>query len=206
MKKLVIALSALIAIAFLTASCETTLREQKASLDPPKTGKTNAAVSKTTLDVIIGGPFVFVQGANCGSQPPPCLAVWAPRVKGHTLIIGLAAQAQYKQFDAGDYDFTSGIHASGTTTIVTPVQNASIYSVSTKAQSIGASPKKKPFATLILPVPREFVSWNAYPMTISSTGSSTAARTTDNLATLTILRYDYQQGDSPEVKTGVETF
>jgi hypothetical protein len=206
MKNLVILLPSLATMAFLFASCGNTHPAQKPSSDPGNSEKPSAVVSKPTLDFIVGGPFVFVQGASCGSQPPPCLAVWAPKVKGHTSIIGLAAQVQYKQFDTGDYDFTSGLHPSATTTLVTPVQSASIYSVSTQAQKMASSPKKKPFATLILPTPREIVSWNADPMTISANGSLTSAKATDNLATLTILRYDYQEGDALEVKTGTQTF
>jgi hypothetical protein len=206
MRKLLILMSSLAMIGFLFASCGSTPPAQTATRAPSKSQQPFAAVSKPTLDIIVGGPFVFVQGASCGSQPSPCLAVWAPKVKGHTSIIGLAAQVQYKPFDAGDYDFTTGVHPSAMTTLVTPVQNASIYSVSSKAQKIASNPKKKPFATLILPVPREIVSWNADPMTISSSGSPISAKTTDNLATLTILRYDYQEGDAPEVKAGGATF
>jgi len=206
MRKLVILLSGLATMAFLFASYGNTPPAQKTSADSGNSRKPSVAISKPTLDIIVGGPFVFVQGASCGSQPPPCLAVWAPKVKGHTSIIGLAAQVQYKQFDTGVYDFTSGLHPSATTILVAPVQNASIYSASTTAQKIASSPKKKPFATLILPTPREIVSWNADPMTISSNGSPTSAKATDNLATLTILRYDYQEADALEVKAGTQTF
>lgn len=205
MRKVLILMSSL-AIAFWFASCGSTLPAQTTAADLGKSQQPSAAVSKATLNIIVGGPFVFVQGAPCGSQPPPCLAVWAPKVKGHTSIIGLAAQVQFQQFDTGDYDFTTGVRSSPTTTLVTPVQNASIYSASSTKQKIAATPKKKPFVTLTLPTPREIVSWNADPMTISSKGSAAPAQATDNLATLTILRYDYQESDALEVKIATQTF
>lgn len=206
MKNVANVFSALMMTTFLVTSCGNKSSAEKTPPDAGKNEKNATVVPKPTLDIIVGGPFAFVQGTSCGSQPPPCLAVWAPKVKGHTSIVGLAAEVQYKPFDSGDYDFTAGVHASSTTTFVTPVQNASVYSVSTKAQKIALGPKKKPFATLVLPVPREIVSWNADPITISSSGSPIAAKATDNLATLTVLRYDYQEGDALEVKAGAETY
>jgi hypothetical protein len=127
-------------------------------------------------------------------------------VKGHTTIVGLADQAQFQPFDSGDYDFRTGVHPSATTTLVTPVQNALIYPVSAKGLKIASHPVKKPFATLLLPKPREIVAWNADPITISSRGSAVSVVSSSNLATLTILRYDYQEGDALEVKTGAGTF
>src|ERR1700730_17739226 len=134
MRKLLILFSGLTTMAFLFASCGSTPPAQTAAPDAGRSETPVAAVPKPTLDIIVCGPFCFVQGASCASHPPPCLAVWAPRVAGHTSIIGLAAQLQYKPFDTGKYDFTTGVHSSSTTTLVTPVQNASIYSVSSKAQ------------------------------------------------------------------------
>jgi hypothetical protein len=206
MKNLVAFSWGLTMTAFLVTSCGNKSSAQKTSPESGTSEKTAAAVPRPTLDIIIGGPFVFVQGVTCPTQTSPCLAVWVPNVKGHTAVIGLADQAQFKQFDSGDYDFTSGIHRSDTTTLVTPVQNASIYTASMKAQNLASTPKKKPFATLLMPNPREIVSWNADPMTISSNGSPVATKPTDNIATLTILRYDYQQGDTLEIKSGSETF
>jgi len=206
MKKLLILSSVFVILAFLSASCHDTPSVDKTSPKPTDTNKPITPASAPTLDIIVGGPFIFVQGASCGTQPPPCLAVWAPRVKGHTMIIGLDANGQFKAFDTGAYDFTPGVRPSGKTSIVTPVQDASIYPVSAKTQNIASLPKKKPFATLIFPTPREIVSWNADPITISSNGSPTSAVASKNLATLTVLRYDYQEGDTLEVKAGADTF
>ena len=196
----------LVMATFLVSSCGSKPSEDKATPDPGQSKKVAAAAQKTTLDIIIGGPFVFVQGVNCASQSSPCVSAWAPKVQGHMGVIALANQAQFKKFDSGDYDFTSGIHRSDTTTLVTPVLNASVYSTSSKVQSLSSTPKKKPFATLLLPNPREIVSWNADPMTIASNGSPVATSPTDNLATLTILRYDYQQGDTLAIKSGANLF
>jgi hypothetical protein len=206
MKNPVSAFLTLVMATFLVSSCENKPPAQKETSDVRKNDNASAAVPKPGLDLVIGGPFVFFQGVSCGTQGSTCLAVWVPDVKGHTSVIGFADQGQFKQIDSGDYDFTSGIRPSNTTTLVTPVLNASIYSTSSKVQNLSSTPKQKPFATLLLPNPREIVSWNADPMTISSDGSSVSTNPTSNLATLTVLRYDYQPGDSPEIKSGSDSF
>jgi hypothetical protein len=176
----------------------------KPPVDKPKPAVSQAPTP--TLDLVIGGPFVFFQGANC---PPPgskCLSVWIPNVKGHTVVVGIDKGDDLKRFDPGDYDFTVGIRPSNTTALIKPVLNASIYPASMKIQNVAATPKKKPFATILLPAPRQIVSWNADPMTISSNGSAVSANATSNLATLTVLRYDYQDGDTLQVKSGSDSF
>jgi hypothetical protein len=203
MRKILILLSALVVVVFLSAVRRHGTSPEKAFPDSSGS-KPSAAASPSTLDIIVGGPFAFVQTTSCGTHPSPCLDIWVPAVKGHTTIIGLDDSAQFKPFDKGDYDFTTGLRSSAKTTLVTPVQNASVYPVSATKQKIVAQPKK-PFATLVLPTPREIVSWNADPITITTSGSP-ASNVTPNLATMTILRYDYAEGDVPEVKAGGRTF
>jgi hypothetical protein len=206
MKRIVILLFGFIAVSLLS-SCNDTPSVTSAPPKPADSNKVSAPAAVATLDIIVGGPFVFVQSsANCGTQPPPCLVVWIPKVKGHTTINGLDANAQFKSFDTGTYDFTSGVNPSVATTIVTPVQGASIYSISAKTQNIPPQPKTKPFATLILPTPREIVSWNADPMTVSGSGSLAPTLASKNLATLVVLRYDYQEGGALEVRSAGDTF
>jgi hypothetical protein len=206
MKNSWFAASAFLAVTIISTSCGRNPSGGGNSSDSDKRA-TPAVSVPTTLDIVVGGPFVFVEKVSCKSPGGYCLAIWAPKIKAHTTIVGIAAQAQYQQFDSGDYDFTTGLHGSMNTAVVSPVQGASIYQVPTRLQNATSSPAVKAFATLILPMPHQIVAWNADPMKISANGS--AAPTTnvaDNLATLTVLRYDYQDGDAPEVSNADGTF
>lgn len=193
----------------ITVSLSTSCGDKSSAEKTPSAAETKKVVSQATaptLDLVIAGPFVFFQGVSCSAQGSKCLAVWIPDVKGHTVVVGIDKGDELKQIDSGDYDFMSGIRPSNTTSIVRPVKDASIYSASTKLQNVAATPKKQPFATVLLPTPREIVSWNADPMTISSNGSLVTPNATPNLATLTVLRYDYQDGDILEVKSRSTSF
>lgn len=168
------------------ASVSSTTQEK-----PPKP----AATTSPSLDIIVGGPFVLLEKVACKVGSGSCLALWAPRA--HSKMTGVSAPAQVKEIDAGDYDFESGIRGSATTNVLSPVHDSSIYPVSSSAGA-SATPRSKPFATFILPMPREIVSWNADPMQVVSDGSVLpTGAVTPNLATLVVLRYDFQTGDVP---------
>ena len=74
-----------------------------------------------------------------------------------------------------------------------------MLSFSQKKSSLSAAPKKKPYMTIKLPIPRQIVPWDADPITVSDSSTESSAATTPRLSTLTILRYDFQDGDAPEM-------
>jgi hypothetical protein len=101
-----------------------------------------------------------------------------------------------KQFVANTaYDFTQGLRPSGNTIMDAPVLSAAILSVSASGGHLPQIPIN-PFAKIELPTPREIVPWNADPIQISSTTPVPPATAQQTLATLTILRYDFQDSDN----------
>jgi hypothetical protein len=151
-----------------------------------------------SLDIIVGGPFAFVEAQSCAPSSQPCLEVWAPAVAGHTGIIGFGGSGELKQFTGGDYDFTVGVHPAGSTGVDAPVVGASILTVSAASAHLPPTPSS-PYATIKLPMPREIVPWNADPMQIASTTPVPSTTTPQTLATLTVLRYDFQDSNMLEV-------
>ena len=156
------------------------------------------AAAPVTLDLIIGGPFAFVQKGDS-------LIIWIPNVKGHPKPFGVGLTDiphlgdRPREFERGDYDFTKGIRPSAASNVVVPVQGASILSWSIRKYNLSATPKKKPYLTIKLPIPREIVPWNADSMTVSDTATGSNVATTPRLSTMAILRYDFQDGDAPEM-------
>jgi hypothetical protein len=154
--------------------------------------------SPATLDLIIGGPFAFVQESDS-------LIIWIPNVKKHSKPFGLGLTDiknlgdRPREFDQADYDFTKGIRASAATTVLVPVQDAGILVWSRKKYGLSDTPKKTPYLTIKLPIPREIVPWNADPITVSDAATGSKLATTTRLSTMTILRYDFQPGDAPEM-------
>ncbi len=174
------------------------------SSQTPKSGSASSemkpaqAAAPITLDLIVGGPFAFVQKNDS-------LIIWIPNVKDHPKPIGLALTDiphlgdRPREFEKGDYDFTKGIRPSTAGNILVPVQAASILSWSVNKYNLSATPKKKPYLTIKLPIPREIVPWNADLITVSDTGTGSNVATTPRLSTMVILRYQFQDGDVPEM-------
>ena len=162
-------------------------------LKPTKTHSTKATA--LSLDVIIGGPFALIESTKCPSGAATCLLVVSPNVAAHTGMIGLGAGEEIKQFVAnGAYDFTKGLRPSASTALGQPVVGATVLSVSASGGHLPATPAS-PFATIELPMPREIVPWNADPVQISTTTPVPPATTQQVVATLIILRYDFQDSD-----------
>lgn len=127
------------------------------------------------------------------------LMLWIPNVKGHSKPLGVGLGAEIRSFERADYDFTQGIHASATTNVLVPVKVASMLSLSRTKYGLSAKPRTKPYLTVKLPIPREIVPWNADPITVSDPATGTSSATTVRLSTMTILRYDFQANDSPQM-------
>src|ERR1700722_3751768 len=112
-----------------------------------KMAKRSTNTAGLSLDIIVGGPFAFVESTKCTSALPSCLIVAAPDVAAHNGMIGVASGAEFKQFVSnGVYDFTKGFRPSASTTVDTPVLGATILSIS---QASGHLPQGlvSPFAT-----------------------------------------------------------
>jgi hypothetical protein len=159
-----------------------------------------------TLDLLVGGPFAFVQKNDT-------LIIWIPNVKGHPKPIGLGLTDvvnvgdRPKEFEQADYDFRKGIRASAASRILVPVLGDGILTWSVNKYKLAGTPKKKPYLTIKLPIPREIVPWNADPITVTDSATGTSAATTPRLSTMAILRYDFQDGDAPEMTaTGQPTW
>jgi hypothetical protein len=178
----------------------------------PKSGSATSqmkpaqAAAPITLDLIVGGPFAFAQRNDS-------LIIWIPNVKDHPKPFGVGLTDiphlgdRPREFEQGDYDFTKGIRPSAASNVLVPVQAASILSWSVKKYNLSATPKKKPYLTIKLPIPREIIPWNADPMTVSDTATGSNAATTPRLSTMAILRYEFQDGDAPEMTaTGQPTW
>lgn len=162
----------------------------------PKAKKSSSGkATALSLDVIIGGPFALIESKNCPSGAATCLLVVSPDVASHTGMIGLGGGGDIKQFVAnGAYDFTRGVRPSTNTALGQPVLGATILNASASSGHLPPTPAS-PFATIELPMPREIVPWNAEPMQISSTTPVPPSTTQQVLATLVILRYDFQDSD-----------
>ena len=180
---------------------------------PTPTSPANSAMKPSqptavpvTLDLILGGPFALVQKNDS-------LIIWIPNVKGHSKPFGLGLTDVPRlgdrppEFDQASYDFTKGIRPSAASRILVPVQDASILTWSVTKYKLLATPKKKPYLTIKLPIPREIVPWNADPITVTDSATGANAATTKRLSTMAILRYDFQDGDAPEMSaTGQPTW
>jgi hypothetical protein len=143
----------------------------------------------STLDVVVVGPFAFVEKADG-------LEIWIPEVEGHSqpFAVGIG-DSEVRSFERAHYDFTGGIGGSQLAKLVFPVQSADIYQLSRRATKVAEVPKKKPYMTVKLPIPREIVPWNADPMQVAKKGVNPNTVNRQLLATAVILRFDYKEGD-----------
>jgi hypothetical protein len=171
--------------------------DSSSSTTPESRVVTAKPVISPSLDLIIGGPFAFVQKSDS-------LIIWIPNVKGHGKPFGLGLTDipnlgdRPRVFAQAEYDFTKGIRPSAGTTVLAPVQDAGILVWSRKKYGLSETPKK-PYLTIKLPIPREIVPWNADPIAVTDATTGSSSAMTTRLSTMTILRYDYQPGDTPEM-------
>ena len=189
---------ALILTIFVLTSCSDPGKSTTSQDAKPERNKAaqSVAAASATLDIIVAGPFALIEKAGCNDGSNSCLALWAPNA--HPQMTGLSAPAQLKQIDAGDYNFETGVRGSTNTKIESPVSDASVYQIPATMQKATTKPLAKPYATIVLPMPREIIPWNADPMQIVANGSPVPpSGATSNLATLVVLRYDFQTGDVP---------
>jgi hypothetical protein len=184
---------ALVVTSVFSTSC--TNRTSPSSPSASETAHTEAAKpapGPPTLDLIIGGPFIFVQDANG-------LTLWIPNVKGHSKPLGFDEGAEPRSFEKGDYDFTKGLRSAAATKILVPVQDGGMLSFSRSKYGLSTTARKTPYLTVKLPTPREILPLNADPITVSDPTTGAAAASSSRLSTLTILRYDFQAGDALEM-------
>jgi hypothetical protein len=184
---------ALVAASVFCISCTSrTSSSSPSASEPTHTEAAKPAPGPPTLDLIIGGPFIFVQNAND-------LTLWIPDVKGHSKPLGFDEGAEPRSFEKGDYDFTKGLRAAAATKILVPVRGGGMLSFSRSKYGLSTRARKSPYLTVKLPTPREILPLNADPITVSDPTTGATAASTARLSTLTILRYDFQAGDVPEM-------
>jgi hypothetical protein len=161
---------------------------------PSEATRTEAKLSPAapTLDLIVGGPFIFVQDANN-------LTLWIPDVKGHSKPLGLGEGAEPRSFEKGQYEFTKGLRSAAATKLLVPVPDSGMLSFSRSKNGLSTRARKSPYLTVKLPIPREILPLNADPISVSDPTTGAAAASSSRLSTLTILRYDFQTGDAPEM-------
>jgi hypothetical protein len=184
---------ALVATSLFLVSC--TSRTSPSSPSASETAHTEApkpAPGPPTLDLIVGGPFIFVQDTSG-------LTLWIPNVKGHSKPLGFGEGAEPRSFEKGDYDFTKGLRSAAATKILVPVQDGGMLSFSRSKYGLSTTARKNPYLTVKLPTPREILPLNADPITVSDPTTGATDASTSRLSTLTILRYDFQAGDAPEM-------
>jgi len=174
----------------LTIGCknDTPAVKTTATSQPSQSEATTAIQS---LDIFFGGPFVFVQEADS-------VTVWIPSVKGHSDPFGVSSDFDTRPFGKGSYDFTTGVRpATMPSKVINPVKLGSVLSLSKSLDNLSGRPAKQPYMTIKLPIPREIVTWNADPITVSGAPSGSTSASTPRLSTLLILRFEFKQGDSP---------
>lgn len=184
-----------LASAMMLVGCKANVASRSAVIQP-------RAVAASSFDVIVAGPFAFV-------EKPTSLEIWIPEVEGHNRPFGVGiGDDQVKSFEKGVYNFTSGVRASQTTKLVTPVTKTSIYQVSQRANniSLSAGPKKPAYLTISFPIPREIVPWNADPIQIADSATALKSTPVALLSTMVVLRFDYQTGDSPQMTGNGQTW
>src|SRR6266478_2690493 len=75
----------------------------------PDTKSSNTKSSETkgvhTLDLVLGGPFVFVRESNC-LNGADCLKVWIPNVLSHSKPILFGFQGQFYELESLKTDYT----------------------------------------------------------------------------------------------------
>jgi hypothetical protein len=150
--------------------------------------------SQQTLDLILGGPFVFVRQSNCLNKNEDCIAVWIPDVASHTKPILFGFEGQFYELERMPADYTlTGMTPSTVSgyNFLYPVVGASSWVIPGKTLHIPPAPKKKPYLILKLPIPKEIVPWNADPLEPSITSPGSYAPGKHSFATMTILRYAY---------------
>ena len=151
-----------------------------------------------TLDLILGGPFVFVRESNCLNKTEDCIAVWIPDVASHSKPILFGFEGQFYELERMPADYTlTGMTPSAVSgyNFLYPVTGASSWVIPGKTLHIPPAPKKKPYLILKLPIPKEIVPWNADPLEPSITSPALYAPGKQSFATMTILRYAYDDSN-----------
>lgn len=155
----------------------------------------SAPRSQQTLNLILGGPFVFVRQSNCLNKNEDCIAVWIPDVASHTKPILFGFEGQFYELERMPADYTlTGMTPSKVSgyNFLYPVKGASSWVIPGKTLHIPPAPKKKPYLILKLPIPNDIVPWNADPLKPSVTSPAPYAPAKgQSFATMTILRYTY---------------
>ena len=177
MRKLLVGLLTL-ALAFCLGAC-------------PKQSAAPATQSSHMLDIILGGPFVFMRQSNC-LNGKDCLKIWIPAVPSHSNPILFGLQGQLYQFESPKTDYTLiGMTPAQNWTPLHPVVGSDVWTINGKTFHASAIPKKDLYLSLSLPIPKEIAPWNADPMTPKITSPVPNTPEQHSLATMTILRYDY---------------
>jgi hypothetical protein len=159
---------------------------------PSKVESPKASVP-TSLDLIVMGPFAFIEKGSS-------LEIWIPELKGHNKPHGQGVgETDERLFEKAEYDFTHGIEASQTSKLTLPVRGASAYQLSRKGSNLSYAPKKRPYMLVKLPTPREIIPWNADPVQITARPKDPKTVSPELLATAVILRFDYKVGDLPQM-------
>lgn len=155
----------------------------------------SAPRSPQTLNIILGGPFVFVRQSNCLNNNEDCIAVWIPDVASHSKPILFGFEGQFYELERMPADYTlTGMTPSKSSgyNFICPVKGASSWVIPGKTLHIPPAPKKKAYLILKLPIPKEIAPWNADPLepSVTSPAPYTPGKG-QSFATMTILRYDY---------------
>jgi hypothetical protein len=158
----------------------------------PRESVRGTAKSVHTLDLILGGPFVFMRQSNCINMTDDCIAVWIPDVASHGKPILFGFESQLYELERMPADYTlTGMIAAANFNPLTPVTGASSWVIPGKTLKIPPTPQKTPYLILKLPIPKEIVPWNADPLEPTITSPVMYAPGKQPFATMTIFRYDY---------------
>jgi hypothetical protein len=155
--------------------------------------------SPHTLNLILGGPFVFVRQSNC-LNGADCLEVWIPDVPSHSKPVLFGFQGQFYELERLQAGYTlTGMVPAANYIPLAPVTGSSSWIIPGKTLHASSTPTVAPYLILRFPIPKEIVPWNADPLDPKITSPVPYAPGKQSSATMTILRYDYDDSQLLEL-------